>query len=371
MSLTGILVPYLPLWLHGLDFSALQIGAILAAQVVFRVLAAMMTGTLYAFVRDPRMILAWSAATSLISIMGLVISGDFWVVLLAVAVQAALFAPYTPIVEAIAISGVKRWGFHYGRMRVWGSVGFVVITLIAGSLSTAIGDIAIPLSLASVLLISFFVAFIAPRVISEPGPRPAAPPPAASRKPLGASVHLLLIGASIIQSSHGMFYGFGTIQWQAMGFSNAVISALWCVGVVAEIAVFFVSGHLARRFPPLKILQFGCLVAIIRWTLFPLGSDVFYYAGLQVCHAFSFAFVHLGMQYRLSEMIGEDQQASAQGAYVAYNGTFLAISTLLAGGIYRQFEIYGYFVMALLALLGLALLALATRSQPQRSGVGG
>ena len=307
----------------------------------------------------------------MLSIVGLIVSGDFWVVLVAVAVQAALFAPYTPIVESIAISGVRRWGFHYGRMRVWGSVGFVATTLIAGNMSAAIGNVAIPLTLAAVLLISLLVAFIVPRLDPTAGPRPVALPSASSRRPLGASVHLLLIGASLIQSSHGMFYGFTTIQWQAMGFSNGVISALWCIGVVAEIAVFFVSGRLARRLSPMGLLRFGCLMAIARWLLFPIGGDVWFYGLLQLGHAFSFAFVHLGLQYRLSEMVGEDQQASAQGVYVAYNGAFLAISTLLAGVIYRQLEIYGYVAMALLALLGLAVLALAVRSQPHRSDVGG
>jgi len=371
MSLNGILVPYLPVWLHGLNFSAMQIGAILAAQVVFRVFVAMGTGSLSARARDPRHILAWSAATSIVSVLGLLVSGDFWVVLAAVAIQAALFAPYTPIVESISISGVKRWGFHYGKMRVWGSVGFVVTTLVAGSLSTAIGNIAIPLMLVAVLLTSFAVAFIAPRLDQTISRRTVEPSPRILRRPLGASVHLLLIGASLIQSSHGMFYGFSTIQWQGMGFSNAVISALWCIGVIAEIGIFFISGGLARRLTPLGLLRFGCLMAILRWVFFPFGSDVWYYGILQIFHAFSFACVHLGLQYRLSEMVAEDQQASAQGVYVAYNGAFLAISTLLAGVIYRQLEIYGYFVMAILAVIGLVVLALATRSQPQSSGSGG
>ena len=371
MSLNGILVPYLPLWLHGLNFSAMQIGAILAAQVVFRVFVAMGTGSLSARTSDPRRILAWSAVTSLLSILGLIVSGEFWIVFAAVAMQAALFAPYTPIVESISISGVKRWGFHYGKMRVWGSVGFVATTLVAGSLSTAIGNIAIPLMLAAVLLLSFAVAFIAPRLDPTPALKLPTSSATTSRRPLGASVHLLLIGASLIQSSHGMFYGFSTIQWQGMGFSNGAISALWCIGVIAEIGIFFISGGLARRLTPLGLLRFGCLMAILRWVFFPFGSDVWYYGFLQVFHAFSFACVHLGLQYRLSEMVAEDQQASAQGVYVAYNGAFLAISTLLAGVIYRELEIYGYFAMALLAVIGFAVLAVARRSQPHSSVAGG
>jgi len=370
LSLNGILVPYLPVWLASCGFTPFQIAAILAVQVICRVAVATSTGTLARIATQPYRILAWSSALSLVSVIGLFASADFWVVLAIIGIQAALFAPYAPMVEAIAISGVRRWGFQYGRMRVWGSVGFVAMTLAAGNLSSLVGSDTVPLMAALVLVASLAVAFVTPRLGADVMARPKGRSETSRRLPFG-QVHLLLIGASLIQSSHGMFYGFSTIQWQAMGFSNAVIAALWCIGVMAEICVFFVSGRIARRLSPWGLLAFGCLVAVLRWSLFPFGWSAWYYAALQLGHAFSFAFVHLGLQYRLSEVVTEDRQASAQGAYVAYNGAFLALSTLLSGVIYRQLEIYGYFAMVLLALAGLAALAVAFRRYPQRSALGG
>ncbi|WJH40140.1 MFS transporter [Aliirhizobium terrae] len=175
----------------------------------------------------------------------------------------------------------------------------------------------------------------------------------------------------MIQSSHGMFYGFSTIQWQDLGFSNGMIAAFWSAGIFAEIMVFFAAGKLAKRFSPWRLMQIGCLVAIVRWTLFPFEWSAAGYIVLQIGHAFSFAFTHLGLQYRLAEAVEEDRQASAQGAYVFYNGAFLAASTLLSGIIYRSAGLNGYFAMALLALAGLGILAVAARLQPQRSAVGG
>lgn len=370
LSLNGILVPYLPVWLASCGFNPLQIAAVLAAQVICRVLVATSTGTLAGIARQPHQILVWSSALSLVSVVGLFASSDFWLVLAIVGIQAALFAPYAPMVEAIAISGVRRWGFQYGRMRVWGSVGFVAMTLAVGNLSSVIGSDTVPLMAVLVLVASLAVAFFVPRLGPEIISRPAGRNPRSQSLPF-RQVHLLLIGASLIQSSHGMFYGFSTIQWQVMGFSNGVIAGLWCVGVIAEIGVFFVSGRLARRLSPWGLLRIGCLVAILRWSLFPFGWDAWGYAVLQLGHAFSFAFVHLGLQYRLAEVVGEDRQASAQGAYVAYNGAFLALSTLLSGIIYRQLQIYGYFAMVLLALAGLAALGLTFRHYPQRSASGG
>ncbi|AYD01116.1 MFS transporter [Neorhizobium sp. NCHU2750] len=369
LSLNGILVPYLPVWLVSCGFTPFQIAAVLAAQVVCRVAVATSTGTLAGMASEPYRILVWSSALSLLSVIGLFVTSNFWVVLAIVGIQAALFAPYAPMVEAIAISGVRRWGFLYGRMRVWGSIGFVVMTLVAGNLSSLIGTNAVPITALVVLVASLAVAFVAPRLGREIMVRPARSAAGPRGLPF-RQVHLLLIGASLIQSSHGMFYGFSTIQWQGMGFSNGVIAGLWCIGVMAEICVFFVSGHIARRFSPWTLMRFGCFVGILRWSLFPVGGEAWFYAILQLGHAFSFAFVHLGLQYRLSEAVAEDRQASAQGAYVAYNGAFLALSTLLSGIIYRHLEIYGYYAMVVLALIGLAAITVASGRYPQRSASG-
>ncbi len=369
ISLNGILLPYLPIWLHGLNFSPSEIGIILAAQVVFRFSMAPLTGRISGAVGNDRAILIWSAALSLLSLLALFFSRDFLTVLLIVGLQAALFAPYAPIVETIAISGVKRWGFQYGQMRVWGSIGFVVTTLSAGGLASLAGPNAILSAAAIVLVFAIVAAFTSPRLGSVAEGRRRSP--GRRKRPVRFDVHVLLIGASVIQSSHGMFYGFSTIQWQEMGFSSSVIAALWSVGVVAEIVVFFAAGRLARRLSPWMLLRIGCIAAIVRWLLFPIGWNVWGYAILQVGHAFSFALTHLGLQYRLAETVDEEGQASAQGAYMFYNGAFLALSTLLSGVLYRAAGLNGYLAMALLALAGLLILSTAARYQPQRSAEGG
>jgi MFS transporter, PPP family, 3-phenylpropionic acid transporter len=368
ISVNGILLPYLPVWLHSLDFSAPEIGTILAVQVVLRVLMAPLTGPLARTVLQPPTILTWSAGLSLVVFLGLFISREFLVVLFVIALQAALFAPFAPTVEAMTISGVRRWGLQYGFMRVWGSIGFVTATLTASALSSLTGPNVIPVMVTVALVMAVGIGWAAPRVPVTAKSAAGSARASLMKRP---DIHALLIGAAVIQSSHGMFYSFTTIQWQALGFSNGVIAAFWSAGIFAEIMVFFAAGRLAKRLSPWDLMRIGGLVAIARWTLFPLEWGAFGYVVLQVGHAFSFAFTHLGLQYRLAETVEEERQASAQGAYVFYNGAFLAASTLLSGIIYRYAGLNGYFAMALLAIAGLGILAVAARIQPQRSGIGG
>jgi PPP family 3-phenylpropionic acid transporter len=373
ISVNGILLPYLPVWLNSLQFSAPQIGTILASQVVLRVLMAPLTGPLAGAVRQPSTVLIWSAALSLVAMLGLFVSHEFPVVLFVIGLQAALFAPFAPTVEAMAISGVRRWGLQYGFMRVWGSIGFVAATLAASAFSSVAGPGVIPVMVTVALVVAVGIGWSAPRVAiaAKPSLQGSGLGPSKSSRLSRPDMHVLLVGAALIQSSHGMFYGFSTIQWQALGFSNGMIAVFWSAGIIAEIIVFFGAGRLAKRLSPWTLMRIGGLVAIVRWTLFPMEWGVAGYIMLQLGHAFSFAFTHLGLQYRLAETVGEERQASAQGAYVFYNGAFLAISTLISGVIYRYAGLDGYFAMALLAVAGLAMLGLAARLQPQRSAVGG
>ncbi len=370
LGVNGVVLPFLPVWLSGLAFSDYQIGLVLAMQLVLRLLAAPVAGLLADRLDEKTTMLAWSGGLSFVTALAMFFTDNFLGVLLVIAVQATVFAPYAPIVESIAVSGVRRWGFHYGSMRVWGSIGFVTVTLLAGEARGLWGLNAIPAIMALGFLFTILVAFAAPRLgrsIVQPDASGVLKPSSLKRKDL----HLLMIGASVAQAGHGMFYTFGAIQWQAMGFSSGTIGILWSISVICEIVVFFISGWLVRRVSSWTLMRVGCAVALIRWTLFPLDFGVWGFAALQALHAFTFAFIHIGMQNRLVDSVREDQESSVQGAYVFYNGVFLALSTLLSGVLYHQFGAASYVAMALLALIGLGIIALAARIQPQSAASGG
>ena len=371
IAVNGIALPYFPVWLESLTFSEVEIGIVLAAPMILRVIAAPVAGALADRIPERANVLLWSGALSLLTALALFVTESFWPVLIVFGLQAAVFAPYVPIVESIAVTGVQRWGFQYGAMRVWGSIGFVVSTLLAGELIGTWGGTVVPSALSIVFLLTIVAAYAAPR-LGRAWPAGTLPE-AGSRHGLlrRMDLHALMIGTSAVQASHGMFYAFSAIHWQQIGFSGGAIGMLWSAGVIAEILVFFAAGWLARRFSPWALIRLGSAVAIARWMLFPLPLGFWGYLALQCSHAFTFAFVHIGVQHRLAETVGEDQASSAQGAYFFYNGALLALSTFLSGLIYREYGLPSYMLMAVFAAIGLVGVALAARIQPQSAGSGG
>ncbi|RWX75505.1 MFS transporter [Neorhizobium lilium] len=370
VAVNGVILPYFPVWLQGLAFSSFEIGIVLAAQMILRVAAAPFAGMLADRMTERSSMLAWSAILSLITAVMLFGTTNFWPVLIVFGLQAAVFAPYPPIVEAITVTGVRRWGFEYGAMRVWGSIGFVAVTLAVGELIGIWGAGIVPSALVVTFLVTLAVAFAAPK-LGTPLPLPAAQSASASARRTPLHLHVLMLGAALIQASHGMYYAFSTLYWQQAGLSSSTIGVLWSAGVVAEILVFFSSGWIARRVSPWTLMRWGCVASVIRWALFPLPLGLWGTLALQLSHALTFALVHLGLQHRLVESVREDQEASVQGAYVFYGGALLGLSTLASGLLYKQFGGFGFLGMSLIALAGLATISLAARLQPQRSGSGG
>ncbi len=369
VGVNGIVLPYFPVWLNSLSFSPFEIGIVLAAQMILRVIAAPLAGILADHMPERSFILVWSGGLSLATAVALFWTSGFWAVLIVFALQSAAFAPYTPIVEAITVTGVRRWGLQYGRMRVWGSVGFVAATLTVGALVTDHGSIVVPGAISLAFVLAVIAGVFAPRLgrmrITS-AIRPVSP--SALRR---VDLHLLMLGASLVQASHGMYYAFSTLHWREAGLSAQSIGFLWAAGVVGEITVFFMAGWILRRIGPSAMIRFGCTVAIARWALFPLGLSFATYLVLQLTHAFTFAFVHVGLQSKMVELVREDQETAAQGAYVFYNGVLLGAATILAGVVYRHYGGVGFLIMSLIAAIGLAIIILAGRFQPQRPASGG
>ncbi len=68
---------------------------------------------------------------------------------------------------------------------------------------------------------------------------------------------LFLAAATLIQSSHAVYYAFGTLYWQRLGYSDAVIAWLWAEGAIAEVVLFYFGAGLVRRCGPLMLMALG------------------------------------------------------------------------------------------------------------------
>ena len=377
MMVNGIALPFFPVWLETLSMSDFQIGIVLAVPMFVRVFTAPVAGIIADRIGERSIVLLWSALLSLATALALFATGSFWPVLLLYTMQGAVYSPYVPITEAIMLSGVRRWSFDYGKMRLWGSLAFIVATMIGGWLAGLYGGAMVLPAMAAAFVLTVLGAVIAPRIGKPRRPSPIAaiatmPTTSTLRQ---ADVQLMLIGVSLVNASHAMLFAFSAIYWQKMGFSGIDVGILWSAGVLAEVVFFLFAVQLRRRFNLWSMMTLGGAVAVGRWILFPMDMSFAGYFALQCLHAFTYALIHMSAQNRLVERVAEEQEGAAQGLYFFYTGVFTALATFVSGYAFSWYGVQGFYLMSFVAAAGLASVVagriVAPRAQPQSAASGG
>jgi PPP family 3-phenylpropionic acid transporter len=373
MMVNSIALLYLPAFLHDLGMTDVEIGIIVSLPFLLRMIGMPIGAALADRVSDRAIVMIWSAAVSLASAILMFFAHSFWPIVLFYSIQSLFYAPFVPIAESILVSGVRRWGFDYGFLRMWGSIAFVVSTLAGGVLFELHGGAMVLPVIVVFFALTTLVAIAAPRLGREkPVEHSGSVGRAAGPSPFWRIDFLLvIIGAAIVQGSHGLLFGFATNYWTAQGISGVEISFLWTSAVIAEIVLFFVSGRYLARFPHLSLVLFGCLVAVMRWSLFPLADGFWSYLALQANHAFTFAIIHVGIQRLLMERIGEERGASAQGFYQFFISIFTVATSWASGFIFHAYGVQGFYIMALIAVAGVVCVVASMLVQPQSTRSGG
>jgi PPP family 3-phenylpropionic acid transporter len=362
----GFYLPYMPVWLHWRSLSEDQIAVLLAAPLFARILFTPVISFAADWSGARRTVLIALAWGTLLSFLLLWASGGFWQMLLAMLLLAFNWTTIMPLIEAVAVSGVRSAGLDYGRVRLWGSGTFILASFGAGLVIGQLGAASVMPMLVAATLLMIAGVYLLPREVTRK-PVPTSPLRRISLADAVKLAHspsflLFLLAASAIQASHALYYSFGTLHWRAQGFADGTIGALWALGVVAEIVLFAVSGPILARWGAGRMLMAAGAAAALRWGIMAFDPPLFATAMLQCLHAFTFGAAHLAAIQFLSQAVPEDRGATAQGVYAAVvAGLVLGLATIACGPLYQSLAGEAYGVMALLALVGAASAVLLMR----------
>jgi PPP family 3-phenylpropionic acid transporter len=370
----GIMTPFLPYWLKESGFLPAEIGVLLALPLLARVVAGPTISAFADRAPDRVPILIGLAVLSTVAAAGF-LPKPTYVFILFISIAYALFwGPLTPLADSLALSGVRRYRSDYARMRIWGSVAYLVINIIAGWVIGRAGAGAFPwLLIAACSSIIFTAALVAPRIGRplRPALQPAEALPRAAKVFRDPYFVFFICASALFQSSHAVLYAFATIYWNSVGISGAATGFLWSFSVMAEVVMFALSGMLFRRISTAHVMVLSGALAVVRWALYPfvwgLGFGLPGFFILQGLHAFSYSAGFLATQRMLSERVPEDRIGAAQG--VAYFGAnvLLALFTFASGPLYAAFGALSFLSMALVAAIGLVLSLVCVRWERRAS----
>jgi PPP family 3-phenylpropionic acid transporter len=182
---------------------------------------------------------------------------------------------------------------------------------------------------------------------------------------LTGSFLLLILAAGLTQASHAVYYGFGSVHWEALGYGGVTIGTLWSIGVIAEIVLFNWAKRPLDRFGPVGLLMGGAALGAVRWSAMALDPPLAMVAGLQVLHAGSYALTHLGTIYFIRRKLDAGFAGTAQGLFGAISGGVIMTGAIgLAGWAYGDQGGGAYGWMAILCAVAFVAAAALKRLAP-------
>ncbi len=370
----GIFLPFWPLYLQGEGFDAAVIGFLMGLFGLTKLAGPPLVGWLADHFGHP---MRWVRLASLLSLLAFAlvfaVQGVWsmvWVMLLfTLAWNAAM-----PQFEAVTLHYLGAQPERYARVRVWGSVGFVLTAFGVGPLLDGFGAGMLPWVMLGMFGLMLLLALAVPEVKAEMS-HPAAGVDCPARIRVWPilkrpEVFLFLAASLLLQASHGTYYAFYSVYLEAHGHSHTLIGSLWALGVLAEVGIFMLVHRLLLRFGVLPLMLAVMLLTSVRWLVIgSLPDSVLALLLAQWLHAFSFGVAHAVSVEFIRQHFTHGTQGRGQAllSSIGY-GAGGVLGFWLAGVLWQYAGAWPSFLSsALMALLGALLMVLVMRRET-RSG---
>ncbi|QIB35409.1 MFS transporter [Ancylobacter pratisalsi] len=364
----GVYLPFFPVWLAGRDFDANMIGFALAVPMAVRLFTMPLGGLLADRTGRPRATLILYALGTALCFIGVALAPNAVIMLVALGLAASFWQPSLPVLDAYTMARRAEGLVDYGRVRLWGSLSFILGNIAAGLALRALSADTLIWMIVGGGLVSALAAYMLQESTLPPRPASAGTPAMPTVLKVG------IAAAALVQASHALLYAFGSIRWREEGLSDTAIGLLWSVGVLAEVILFRFGTRVTARIGPERLLLLGGLAGLVRFGAMAFDPPAAVLPVLQLLHAATFGCTYLGTVELVARFAPPGRGAAIQA--VAAWGIAIAMTgaTLLSGPLWQAFGPLAFVFSAALAGCGAGLALLAwsgLAGQPQSAGSGG
>ncbi|TLX64720.1 MFS transporter [Stutzerimonas nosocomialis] len=355
-ALLGATAPFLGLYFDHLGFASERIGELVAIPMLMRCLAPNLWGWLGDRTGQRLAIVRIGALCTLLSFALIFYSKSYAWLALVMALHAFFWHAVLPQFEVITLAHLRDQASRYSRVRLWGSIGFILAVVGLGVLFDRFGlgiyPLAIVVIMAGIVVSSAWVPNAQPQQRDE-RPGDGGFLRQLFRKPVLA----FYLSVGLMQLSHGPYYTFFSIHLESLGYPRTTIGLLWSLGVVAEVLLFLVMVPILARFSLRQVLMASFALAALRWLLLgALADNLAVLLVAQLMHAATFGSFHAAAIHFVQHSFGHRQQGQGQALYASLAGIGGALGALYSGYSWASLGPVWTFAIASLAALAAAVI---------------
>jgi len=356
--------PFLPIWLNerGLDTAA--IGVINALPIFIMILINLGVGRLADRASDWRHVIVVGSILAAVPPIFLLFMDGYAAIIILWTMLVVPFQAVAPVVDAAAYRMARRTNLDFGAIRVWGTIGFVIATLLAGITLDQFGPNAfVPLLLAVSVIRALAACGLPLFRGDEANLRPVHPIDAPISPLIAVRLGhmwrpwfvMTLIGAALLHGSHMMQAGFGALLWAEQGVPGWVIGLLWAAAPTAEILAMVYFERITKRYHARDLILLGCVCGTIRWAGLALEPSIGVLIVLQCLHVATVGLTFLGITHFIANWTSEDIAAEAQSFFVMLRQVVTVVALLGFGVLVGVIGSQAYYVAAAMSALGAGL----------------
>lgn len=325
----GIILPFLPLLFQARGLSNGQIGILLAIGPLVSMLVQSPWGYLSDRLRTVKKVLVFQIGMAFIISFFIFNLESFNLLLPAAFVFFAFAWPPIPLLDCLTLATAKENGDSFGSYRLWGSLGFAITALAAGSVLSVMGIERVDYIYQGLLLVALLFACLVQDV-----------PPAAQPATFGQlkklvgrrEVLIFLLLVALINTTNKANDAFMGIFIRGIGGTEADVGMAWTVGPLSEVPVFALSFFFLVRFNELVLLALAAAIYSVRWFLFSITTDPALVTVIQVLHGLSFGLFYMSAVSYIGRIVPQHLRASGQGLLSTFAGGVAGMTGSLLGG---------------------------------------
>jgi MFS transporter, PPP family, 3-phenylpropionic acid transporter len=307
----GLITPYLPPYLKSIGFTPTEISRVVSIGPLLMIFAPPLWGWLADRLGRPGLVLKITCIGAT-SIFFFLLNVKTFLALSAIMFMYSIFwTAIGGLADTVAVAEARKLNTDYSRLRVWGSIGFIVTAYLFGEFLSHGGEKkdVIPFYFYMMLAYSLIAIFALP--VQAPTTRP---PRASEAVRLAADPALLtfLIAIMLHQAAMMPYYNYFAIHVEDLKIDPRWIGAAYSFGVVTEIAVMWWFRHFIKRVPLLPMICGVLFVTALRWYLTSIATSGIAFAMIQLLHGLSFGAVYVGSILHLENTVPEHLRATGR-----------------------------------------------------------
>ncbi len=314
-AFVGAISPFWGLYLQSLTFSAVEIGVLMSLLQVMRIFAPNIWGHIADRSGRRTAIVQLAAFGSALAFAGVFFGSGFWWLFAVMATVSFFWSASLPLVEAMTLSHLGERIDAYGRIRLWGSIGFIVMVVGLGYAFDTVSIAWLPWAVLAVMLGIAAFARVIPEaeILAHTGDHQ--PLREVVKRP---EVAALLAACLLMAVTHGPYYTFYSIYLVDHGYDKSTVGWLWALGVLCEIGIFLIIPRIFSRVTPRTLILASFALAVLRFLLIAWGVESAWVVwGAQTLHAFTFGTYHAAAVALIHQHFRGRHQARGQALYTS------------------------------------------------------